>query len=324
MAETRRLIRLGSASLVVSLPPSWVKRMGLRPGSLVRVEEEGDKVVISAVDDRGSLPVVLDVDRIDNLVLGKLPSCFYVLGLDNVMLVSGKGMSSRDIYRLKTSALRLSGVEVMETEKGVVVRTLLDASRIDPSLALRQISITISKIAETLIQALREESIDPLVLRLSGQELFRLQHIVIKNLVSSSAERNSKARNTVLLIAASLLGLLGDYMASMALDFLEKRAMGGFRIEDLAELVDGLGRLVVKVVSALISPSVKRARSNMLELSELREKAETLRKTDAPGIAGSIVRIEDCLRILEIVNNMAICSVLLGDSPWIVKEGVEG
>jgi len=313
--ETRKLIRLGSTTLVVSLPSSWARRMGLSPGSTVTVEERGDELVIRVPSEAaGRKPLTLDADKIPSpVILGKLPSCFYVLGLEDV-LIRGE-LGEKQLYSLRLSASRLGGLEVVEEDEGVHVRTLLDVSRISPKAALRQMSITISKIADTAVRILRGERVDPGLLRLHGLDLFRIQHIVIKCLITGSPLSGEKRRSMVYLIAASLTGLLGDYLASIAVDAYSARSrgemVGGDMAERLADLVEAIGALAVSVMSSLILSSRKRTLENLERIGRLKGELASMEKQGQPWVSRNIARLEDGLRILEIVNNMAVCNLLL-------------
>jgi len=148
--EMRKVQKLGSSSLAITLPRSWVKRMKIKPGSVVYLVEKNDGVMIkTTVEETPLLPLItVDADKIDEReFLGKLPACFYVLGLDEAIVKSENKLNEELVYMLKASAARLSGIEVIEESgKELRIRTLLDVSRINPAITLRQMSITISKL----------------------------------------------------------------------------------------------------------------------------------------------------------------------------------
>src|SRR3989338_6775514 len=51
----RKINRVGTATLTVSLPSSWTKSFGLKQGNVVEVNEDGSKLVISAENVESSL-----------------------------------------------------------------------------------------------------------------------------------------------------------------------------------------------------------------------------------------------------------------------------
>ncbi len=311
--EARKLVRLGSTSLVVTIPSDWARRMRLKPGSTVYVEDRGDELVIKAYGGKGAQkPASMNTAGLeDPSILGKLPLCLYILGVDNVLLTPSETLGEESIYRIRMSASRLNGVEVVEDGRGVQVRSLLDTSRIDARTALRQMSLTISKIADAAISVLRGEPVEPGVLRLNRQEIFRLQHLVIKCLISGSKSPDRR-RNIVYLIAASLTGLLGDTLASIAADVVERGLDGtGREGAMLADLMVDLRNLVVGVVGALITASSKRTSENLDHIAGIKDRLRRLKKSVDSGMLYYLSKIEDSLRILEIVNNMAICNLVL-------------
>ncbi len=331
--EARKVQRLGTTSLVVTLPRDWVKRNGLKPGDLVYIMEEGEGLRIElpeAVKKAKRQEVVkLNADKLpDPLIAGKLTSCFYILGIEDAIVESEKGpLPSELISALRRSASRLSGVEVVEDAPSrVYVKTLLDISRISPTSILRQLVIAITKLTDLLVEVIEGKGVNQQEFMELGAEVFRLQHLVIKHLISASLSKtrdeNQRKMNSAYMIAASLIGLLGDYISKMALELM--RAGEFYKLtprdkEIIEDLLRSLRDLGNSTISGLVSSSTKRILECFKGISDMKAKLQEAKRVASPEAMYFISKIEDCLRIVEIVDNTAICTSLLVKSPWIER-----
>ena len=85
--EFRKLIRFGKSSFVISLPKPWLAKNNLEKGSLVRLNEDNDELILSAkVDDE----VIEDVANLDvsnlSVMVPRLIHAMYKKGVDKLVV----------------------------------------------------------------------------------------------------------------------------------------------------------------------------------------------------------------------------------------------
>ncbi len=128
--ESRRLQRLGTSSLVVTLPKDWVRRFNLKPGDSVLVYDEGDSIrVVPEKPADASVEISPSTRDVDEVSRGLV--CLYIMGYSDVK-VRADGMGVVELSRVKRTAMRLQGVEVVEDEDGSLrVRYVADPSKVE-------------------------------------------------------------------------------------------------------------------------------------------------------------------------------------------------
>ncbi|MEK6851032.1 MAG: AbrB/MazE/SpoVT family DNA-binding domain-containing protein, partial [Candidatus Thermoplasmatota archaeon] len=98
--ESRKVQKVGTSTLTISLPKPWVQKFGLKQGDQVFLEEEGSflKVTPAALATRrqGSQEYVIDADLCDEPgILNRVIVGNYVLGRER-LVVKGSGMLRSD------------------------------------------------------------------------------------------------------------------------------------------------------------------------------------------------------------------------------------
>jgi len=139
----RKLQRLGLSSLVVTLPRRWVEAHGLKPGDLVYVIDEGDRLrIVPAQPSEARRSYRFDAYK---LAMPQLASaaltCLYVNNINDVVM-DLKGMGEEGLKQLKQTSMRLLGLEVTQLDsERASVRIVLDDSRADPKMAIKGLGL---------------------------------------------------------------------------------------------------------------------------------------------------------------------------------------
>ena len=304
--EVRRVQRLGSSSLVVTLPKSWVKNVNLRPGDPVVVVVEGKTVRILPVES-GSESAGGAVYRFPDVTSSeayRLLRCAYVLGLDE-LAVGG----SDDVYEaLREAALNLVGVDVARDDGGVRVSVIIDQSRLDARSSIRSIAGDLERIFRSLVEALRRDIDEGEVARLTSA-MRRSMSLVERYLISSLALQVSTYESKMhvnMLIAAHFLGLA----ASSLLEALQVALAKKVRNPALAERIESLSKIALEAGLNVASPSVKRSNEVLAateraksELSELIMRGKTTREE---AIILALVR--EAVKHLQISTTLCYCT----------------
>ncbi len=305
--ESRRLQRLGASSLVVTLPKEWVKRLDLKPGDRVLVYDEGDSVRITP-ERQTSSPVTIDRDglNVDDVSRGIL--CLYIMGYGDVK-VRSNGMSVVELSRIKSAAMRLQGVEVVEEDDGSLrLRYVVDPSKVDVKLIVRSIGITVGRAVKLLYQVLEPGEADEEVheaARSIRAELLRYQHQAMRYLVG---RLGSDSRSYALLLGTGLLGLIGDFVVETILAIASGRLRIGEECEPLLNQIRRAAEIVPLLSSVLVNPSLQRSRELLAKAVQLFRQVSSSSFNGDKGCSYLTARFEDIVRTAIVVANIAYCS----------------
>lgn len=94
----RKVIRLASKTLVVSLPSKWAQKYNIKKGDSVAVEESGGKLVIGQISGIVKDRAVIDISGLKKALVWRYITAAYVKGSDEIE-VSYEGAESRALIQ---------------------------------------------------------------------------------------------------------------------------------------------------------------------------------------------------------------------------------
>ncbi len=116
----RKVIKLATNTMVVSLPSQWVKKSGIAKGSEVNIEEMGDVLSISPESKERQKKFVLDLERIH--FSKAMLSYLYQKGYDEIELVN---LDSKSFAEVKERVSDLMGFEIIDrSERRCLVKAV--------------------------------------------------------------------------------------------------------------------------------------------------------------------------------------------------------
>lgn len=134
----RNLMLMGGKTYIISLPAGWIKKHGLKKGQELEVEDENNKVTISASGfktDRKSLTIECAKQCREKLIKA------YQLGYDEVKL-SG-GINHEEIQQVINDFM--PGFEIISARKGLsIIRCISEIAEIEVEPLLRRALLLIS------------------------------------------------------------------------------------------------------------------------------------------------------------------------------------
>ncbi|MFN4046065.1 MAG: AbrB/MazE/SpoVT family DNA-binding domain-containing protein, partial [Acidilobaceae archaeon] len=139
--EVRRVQRLGSSSLIVTLPHSWTKSVGLKAGDSVIIASDGRTLRIAPItksaEDEAEVSLDLRKYRESRVANMALP-CLYILGYNSVELKLPEDFPNVVVKRL---ASKLIGVKVAEEGESVMTaKILVDNERVDVRFSMKELT----------------------------------------------------------------------------------------------------------------------------------------------------------------------------------------
>jgi SpoVT / AbrB like domain. len=315
----RKLQRLGLSSLVVTLPRRWVEAHGLKPGDLVYVIDEGDRLrIVPAQPSEARKSYRFDAYK---LAMPQLASaaltCLYVNNLNDVVM-DLKGMGEEGLKQLKQTSMRLLGLEVTQLDsERASVRIVLDDSRADPKMAIKGLGSAVGNIAELLRRASSGEALGSDEVEVATAELLKYQHLIMRHVVSSVSEGVIDTRVQGTMVGTAVLGVVGNVLLE-ALRLAQRWSLRSSRVAEVA----GQLRDLIPMVSAMVAqPSVKRLHEASLTALSLSAWLEDLLgSSQDPKEAAVLSKVDDAVRDLMIVFSAILCSAVLSED-YLHAEG---
>ena len=164
--ESRKVQRVGSSSLAVSLPNDWVKEVGIKKGQLVFFQEgEGNilKIMTSKqIEKAPDTTVELNGDFCrDPKLLGRALMGVYSLGHDSIRIVSKNRLSSEQVSKIRNVTRELMGMGIMEeTPNSLLIQCSIDTTKFPINTLIRRLFIISSTMHREMIDALDDFSIE--------------------------------------------------------------------------------------------------------------------------------------------------------------------
>jgi len=125
--ESRKIQKVGAATLTISLPKAWVSQRGLKKGDQVFLVEEGKALKVlpsDATQERRSMAsdYIIDSDLCDEPgMLERVIVGNYVLGRERIIVRSSLRLRSEHQDEIRRSVRRLIGMGILEESSAKVV-----------------------------------------------------------------------------------------------------------------------------------------------------------------------------------------------------------
>ncbi len=314
--EVRRVQRLGSSSLIVTLPHSWAKSVGLKAGDSVIVASEGRTLRIApiakSIKDDEEVSLDLRKYREPRVVNLALP-CLYILGYNSAEIKLPEGFPHMIVKRL---ASKLIGVDVAEGGEDVVTaKILVDHGRVDVRFSIKEITNLTLKQFKLLVSTVREGYSSGLEaeLRELNDEIYKVRSLIDRYLhIYHRSSAPSQNLNIPLAISILVLLSLVNSIIQGTIEVTSK--LNAKPDHQLASHLDDLANIVPIIGSLALSPSVKRSLEILEKAESIRGSLETLITGGALDKAGIVVASKtlDVIKIFQIIAYAVLCVGLIG------------
>ncbi|MCE4617692.1 MAG: AbrB/MazE/SpoVT family DNA-binding domain-containing protein [Desulfurococcales archaeon] len=314
--ELRKIQRIGSSSLVVTLPKEWAKRLGLLPGSRVMLIDEGESIRIKPLDGSTQNPIRLDLTKIPDKLAASVPLCIYLSPVSDAEVLFPSIESREDARTRQFNLMGLHMIDSLE-DTSAKIEILLDQSRIDIPKLLKSLSVIVSKTTHLLLDALKgkAENVSEKNSVLRNQFL-RTHYIVLRQLASRYSEKGG-IENYQVTLSTSYSGFAIDLLQELV-NMVDKLVNEPIPEEDagkLENMINGIEKVGNLLFRVLASPSVSKLSELYQQLHIARKLSEDL-MVNANSRAAAVIggRLYDIIRLLMIASYVAVCRVIMGVS----------
>ena len=162
--ESRKVQKVGTSTLSVSLPKEWAERAGVEKGDILLFEDMRDGSLriapsgIGGPKERESV-YVINADLVtDKGMLGRIVVGAYVIGRNHLLIKSKGRIKSEHIREVREAVAKLNGMGIMvETPDTIELQCSLDARGFPMETVIKRLY--------TIGATMQKEAVDALVLR---------------------------------------------------------------------------------------------------------------------------------------------------------------
>lgn len=164
--ELRKVLKLGQATLAITLPRSWVKAVNLREGDVLRIKVfEGDKLLLEKVEGKGEVPVVVSFTPGEHLsepnLLKRMIIGAYMNGVDLIFVPVDSRNSEHVLREVGETTKVLFGSFITEsTEDVVIFQVIVDPRMPTLNTSIMRMHLLIFNMVRTSIRALAEDNLE--------------------------------------------------------------------------------------------------------------------------------------------------------------------
>jgi phosphate uptake regulator len=159
--ETRKVVKTGGTTLIISLPKDWVNQVGIKPGDDLEIFQQVDGTLLldpakKAREEKTSAE--LDIEEYDSFDdLRRSIFAKYLQGYSELVLKSKKPISSRRIKECRDLLQGLTGLEMVDTtENSMVIRDLLNPMELSLKKALNRACTLVKLMVRNTVKAFQE------------------------------------------------------------------------------------------------------------------------------------------------------------------------
>ena len=234
--ESRKLIKFGQSSYVVSIPKDWIRRNNLKKGDSLFLEDYPNKLVFnpSGYQVKELKKAVVDIDNKLMPFIQTELTTIYLSGYD-IIEIRGDTIEER-AEKIKEILKNFAGIELMEeTSKKIVVKDLIDIREISIKTIIRRIDLIIRGMIDDALMCFDEDHYESVNQR--DVDVNRLV-LLLKRIIRKSIENRSVA---------------------IQLDVTMLTSIKNHRVVDYLEAIGDCTKRISRVaVHAKISPKYKK------------------------------------------------------------------
>ena len=315
--ETRKVQRLGSSSLFITLPKKWINKWGIKPGDkiIMEISEDGtlrlvaEKVKINYNRRR----VKIDIDSYKQPITSAIP-CLYILGYDEITFTSKKNIDPKEFEEVINYSKQLVGIEIAETtDNSIKLDCLLDTEKIGAESLLRRILNIASRKVDEIVAYLKGQPLTEV--QSSIEDLKRVQLMLLRRSMGGkyTSERDT-LRNFIIAINSIIIVRVYNIMTKLN-EFIKKANLSQEQIKILIDMFQKINDLFDEIIMTILFPSVKRISNGHNIISQLKQELEQLNLQD-PLVKNYL---EELVQSLEEALSNSSCSIFLEELPWIER-----
>jgi phosphate uptake regulator len=198
--ESRKVQKMGLASLGISLPKAWAMDLGLRPGSILHLYREEDGSIRLEVPGRRSpmargcrvrVEECREAHVLERVIIGN-----YLLGRDSIEVTARSRLPEEAMQEVYGAVDKLTGVAIVEQDAhSVLVESFVEPTRFPVRGLLRRLQYLAERMIKLSLEGVmrpsEETSSD---VRRMEEEVDRLYWLITRQLMVAAQDRSVGAQ----------------------------------------------------------------------------------------------------------------------------------
>ncbi|MCS7145686.1 MAG: phosphate uptake regulator PhoU [Nitrososphaerota archaeon] len=287
----RRLQRLGTTTLVVSLPKQWAAERRLKPGDVVYIEVNGDRLTIYSREvAQEPTAAIISADEVEKPeILARIVASCFLQGHDIVKVTSNLGLTESQTQAILATVEWLPGFEVVEqTPRQIVLQAIIDPTKFKIEAVIRRLNVLVISMmgvaVDTLVRGVSEKVGEVLD---TGKKLEELYHMAVRQLII--ALKNPSVAHSVGIdspiavlgyrLVAKAIEEAGQHAISLAKESLHVRHKGitikKSIVNKLVSIAEEVQTLFTNSVNAFLTLDLKMVNSVLDSLQGMMDTIET-------------------------------------------------
>ncbi len=312
-AEIRKLQKLGSGSIVVTLPKHWAQRLGLEPGRNVMLVNEDDAIRILPLEKSEIGECTLDLKNTNpHLALG-VPICTYLSGLKRVTVKLPPGGEDL-VLPLVERSMNFVGLQVYHQSPGEIrIEVLLDHDKIDHIKLIRNMGSVLQALTKQIAEALETGKTNMEKAKIYRRELLRELYMAIRYVLSTHKQVQNIVTKELTALTASYLGLVVDLLY----ETLETITNTSLPITEndkqkIARIYHTLSDTSLLFILTIANPTQSKVTKLTQSIHHIKNTTQQTIDTLESPMGGLLAgRLQDVIRVLTLATYILICRTLL-------------
>ncbi len=312
--ESRKIQEV-KGSFYVYLPKNWCAKSKLKGGSEVNFQEleDGCLIVFSGKDSyKRKLEGTFDIENCDPYMAHVMIVSSYIVGLDQVNLVSTKEISLEVREDIEKAVRNMIGIEVVdETDKSIIIKDISEGTSI--RLIIQRLLNTTGYILNSVVRVLGNGDRKEAQVIINRDDDVDRYNWLVQRMVHLTLENPSLARQLNILPIEGLhyshITRYIERIADHAVAVAEQILASGVANEELSKLAEKANSLYGSLLNVFFNRNLSKAFEILEQRSSLKKELRRV-ESEFPECKVIIIHLERIIDYCSDISETAIDQTL--------------
>jgi len=229
----RKIIKQGAATLTLSLPASWTKKLELKSGDELDVEEIDSNLVVSAKKIEFKAKTEVDVSGLSDSLIWSYLNALYMKGVDEIKITFDRPETINLIQKIVDSLVGYTIIE--QSTKICLIKDITGARKEEFDGLFKRIFFMLNSIAKDSLDAIKNKDTEALKsIKQRDYDINKLTLLCVR-ILSKWGYKEVKKTSAIHDIMI-LLENIGDVYADIAKEFISTKKISKEMIREYEKI----------------------------------------------------------------------------------------